>query len=186
MADFNIAAAMAAIQQQRDAQPLRYAPGTLSLDARKAMEQKRQFNNELAENQRQFNIEAQMKAAAAARAASGGGGGGGTKFGNQYGYQDAINAMNTEHEWWLGAQNSPNKTDAPKDFSNLINEVMVMSRDQGMPMSNTEINQLQDYGEQLRNRQIDVLKAGGVKGWKGSSNPVADYLAASGALDEFR
>lgn len=76
MADFNIAAAMAAIQQQRDAQPLRYAPGTLSLDARKAMEQKRQFNNELAENQRQFNIEAQMKAAAAARAASGGGGGG--------------------------------------------------------------------------------------------------------------
>lgn len=77
MANFNLAAAMAAVQKQRDAQPLRYAPGNLTLDARKAMEQKRQFNEELAEKAREADMDAQLKAAqiAAAGRSSGNSGG---------------------------------------------------------------------------------------------------------------
>ena len=89
-----------------------------------------------------------------------------------------MRAMNQEHEWWMQAQDSPNATNAPKDFSNLISEVMTMTAEQGMPMSNAEINQLQDYGEQLRNRQIDLLKAGGASGWS-SMNPVLANLYAN-------
>lgn len=83
MADFNIAAAMNALGQQRAAQPLKYLPGTQTGGAKDRIEKARQFDAELAENKRQFGIDSEIRRAAAARSASSGGNTGGSDL-NQW------------------------------------------------------------------------------------------------------
>lgn len=119
----DLAALAAAVKKQRQAQPQQYAPGALTLDTRGLMEDKRQFNEKLAEEQRQFDTEAQLKAAQIA-AAGRSGGNSGTKSGNPFGnlsqwelkllaQSEADKAVNSIYQQnvALGAEGNPNGRD---------------------------------------------------------------------------
>jgi len=101
-----------------------------------------------------------------AKALSGGYGGGttGTKTtaGNPGAFMDAVKAMNQEHTWWQQAQGSSGQTNVPHDFGAVLNQVLRITMDKNMPMTETEIKDLEAYAEKLRAQEVSMLN-----GYKG-------------------